>query len=231
MFVTTQRERREASDDWDPFSSGSDRHGSTLDLYRTARRAVSYGVLDSIKDVNELSREEAGPIARAIGRDTVPLSAVQHDEPTDIWSQVHKLEPGTEITVTVRGSQAGKRNFVSADASGVTVLNLAEPALPVVAARVLHDLASKHPGYFIVAGTRRFADRQVRVGPDGVFFEDQKVAELGQIVERIAQRDVVEIAGRLPHLNALKKGAIIGASVGGGIGGLWRSVEMSTAAM
>jgi len=39
------------------------------------------------------------------------------------WSRVRKLQPGAEVTVTIRGSQAVRRYFVSADDLRLTVLN------------------------------------------------------------------------------------------------------------
>ena len=43
------------------------------------------------------------------------------------WSRVRKLEPGREITVTIKDSQPVRRLFVSADDSVLTVLDLTHP--------------------------------------------------------------------------------------------------------
>ena len=77
-----------------------------------------------------------GPLARSITREVARLAA----EPTSSgvegvqqsgvlaaesnWSRVLRVAPGTEVVLTVRGSQADRRFFVQADASELTVLNL-----------------------------------------------------------------------------------------------------------
>jgi hypothetical protein len=50
----------------------------------------------------------------------------------DNWSRVRGLEPGIEITVTIRDSQPIRRLFVSADNSVLTVLDLTHPASPAM---------------------------------------------------------------------------------------------------
>lgn len=135
-------------------------------------------------------------------------------DPTWNWSRVGEVVPGTEVVMTVKGSQPGSRVFVSADESALTVLNLTEPALPAVSARVLRDMASHHPGYFAAmqrGGT--FAEDKVRVGRDGVFVADRKVAELGRVVETIARNDITEITGPV-----VAPGSVLGAVLGGWIG-------------
>src|SRR3981081_1127036 len=49
---------------------------------------------------------------------------------------------------------------------------------------------------------------------DGVFVADQKVADLGQVVETIARTDVVEIRSSGRTLSPVQKGALIGAIAG-----------------
>ena len=51
------------------------------------------------------------------------------------WSRVRKLEPGSEITVTIGSSQPVQQLFVSADDSVLTVLNLTGPASPATRVR------------------------------------------------------------------------------------------------
>lgn len=57
------------------------------------------------------------------------------------WSRVRKLAPGTEINLTVQGSEPAKRIFVQADESTLTVLK-PDAALPPDAVR---RIASNHP--------------------------------------------------------------------------------------
>ena len=165
----------------------------------------------------------AGPISRAVTREAVRLAAKpavvdddQHPgESTNAdWSRVRKLESGTEIMVTANSSQPGKRYVLSADDSGITVLNLAEATLPAATSKVLRDLASQNPAHFTDAqkgGTFRL-DTNVRLMPDGVFVVEQKVADLGQIVERIARPQIVEIKGPVAH-------GSVGGAIGGAAGG------------
>ena len=170
----------------------------------------------------EQTHQAAGPLARAITREAVRLatestssSVLQIAEPNSNWSRASKLAPGTEIVVTVRTSQPGKRYFVQADESELTVLNLSNPTLPAAATRVLRDIASNHREYFERAekgGT--FLLDNVRLVPDGVFVADRKVADLGQIIEAIARNDVVEIRGAGTTRGGSVAGAVIGA--GGG---------------
>jgi hypothetical protein len=138
------------------------------------------------------------------------------------WSRVRRLSTGTEIVVMVDGSQPGGRYVVRADGSELTVLNVAD-TLPAAAKEVLRRVASSHPEYFSAAqrgGTFVF-EKGVRLGLNGLFVSDRKVADLGQIVETIARDDVTEIRirqkgrGLWGHL-----GPLGGYFVGGMSGGL-----------
>jgi hypothetical protein len=179
----------------------------------------------------------AGPIARAVAREAVRLatepawSGIQQASGTaeSDWSRVRKLAAGTEAVVTVKGSQPGQRYFVRADESDLTVLNLTDPTLPRAAMRVLPDMASNHPEYF-TAQKGAFVDKEVRVGPDGVFVADRKVADLGQIVERIARNDVAEIRGPV-RVRGSVHGAILGSLLLGSSFGLAFGTSASSAAL
>jgi len=101
-----------------------------------------------------------------------------------------------------------------ADDSVLIVLNLTAPTLPATSARVLRDMAASHPEY-VVAAQKAGAFRQenVRVGRDGVFVSDRKVADLNQVVETIARNDVSEIWGPV-----VARGSVVGTVVGGWLG-------------
>lgn len=164
-----------------------------------------------------------GPIARAITREAVRLGTVQEvGKPGGPdWARVRRLVPGTEVIVTVRGSQPGKRHVVSASDSVLTVLNLTDPSLPDAATRALLSMAANHSEYFAgaQAGRNFVFDKSVRIASDGVFVADQKVADLGQVVETIARTDVVEVRPGSASVSGVRKGALIGALIGaaGGI--------------
>jgi len=161
----------------------------------------------------------AGPLGRATMREAARLAASQRAQPADSgWSRVRELASGTEVTVTVKGSQPGKRYVVLANESGLTSLNLTAVGLQFPAARVLLDMASHHPENLLAAHTGRTVEQDnVRVGPDGVFMAGRKVADLGQVVETIARIDV-EIR------TVRTRGSVSGAAIGTGAGLLLGSV-------
>lgn len=67
-------------------------------------------------------------------------------------------------------------------------------------------------------------ESSVRIRPDGVFVGDRKVADLGQVIERIGRHDVAEINTRRKgrgvwgHLGPLG-GYFVGALAGGVVAG------------
>jgi hypothetical protein len=130
------------------------------------------------------------------------------------WSRVGELAPAAEVMVTAKGSQPASRYFVSADELALTVLNLTDPTLPTASTRVLRDMASRHPEYFATMQQgATFGEGDVRVGRDGVFVADRKVADLGQILESIARDNVAEITGPV-----VARGSVLGAALGGWVG-------------
>lgn len=143
----------------------------------------------------------AGSFAKAIAREAVRLAAVQPGgNPAESnWSRVRTVAPGTDIILTVKGAPPGvQRTFVAEGDSDLTVLNVADPGLPAAARDVLRGVALRDPGDLPAAqqGRQITLRKDVRIGPDGVFVSDRKVADLGQVVETIARDDVVEITTR-----------------------------------
>jgi hypothetical protein len=174
----------------------------------------------------------AGPIHRAIIREAARFAAGQQTQSADSnWSRVHKLAPGTEIIVTVKDSPPGRRYFVGADESDLTVLNVTDPMLPAAARDVLRGLASSHAEYFPAAekGGQFVLEKSVRLGSDGMFIADRKVIDLTQVIEHIARPVVAEIInpGRARAkggdpalaLPIFVLGGIAGAFIGAGVGG------------
>lgn len=176
-----------------------------------------------------------GPLSRAAAREAVLLVAAgeppppgfktveQGDEST--WSRVRTLAPGTEIIVTVHGSLPRTRYVIGVGESDLMVLNVTDPTLPRAVTRVLVNLASKHPEYLTrtpMAG--QFVDQAVRVGSDGVFVADQKVADLQHVVETNARKEIAEIKirrkgqGVWGHLGLLG-GYFVGAMTGSYVAG------------
>jgi hypothetical protein len=167
-----------------------------------------------------------GPIARSLAHQAVQLAAVPQGNVVDArWSHVRDLAPGTEIIVITRSAPPRRLYLVSTTDSELTILNLTDPSLPRAVTRMLRDMVAYHADY--LAGVRKgqYVDRDLRVGPDGVFFANQKVADLSRIVETIARTAVTEVRtlergqGLWGHLGPLG-GYFLGAMTGGVAAGL-----------
>jgi hypothetical protein len=159
----------------------------------------------------------AGPLRTLEMREAVRLAADQLSEPiASDWSRVRELATGIAITVTIRGGTAGRRSFVAADGSALTVLNLGDPLLPPGVRRLLVDLASDHAEFLAGAktGGTFLLDDHVRLTPDGLFMAGRRIVDLG-VVETIARSDVAEIT-RFATTNREQAAAaaIAGALVG-----------------
>jgi hypothetical protein len=176
------------------------------------------------------SHGTGGPLARAATREAVRLAAASEPVPSggeaaqqmgkpakSSWSRVRELDPGTEITLTVKGSRPGQRHFIAGDESYLTVLNVEDPARPAAATLALVDTASEHPIYFVLAqqGGTFLLQNNVHLTPEGIFVGEEKVAELEQIVEQIARDRVAEISVLARRVRrATGWGAAIGAGTG-----------------
>jgi hypothetical protein len=140
---------------------------------------------------------------------------VRGNEPPEFnWSRVGELAPATEVLIAVRDSSPITRRIVLADRSSLTVLNLDVPSLPAAASRALLRLVSRRPD--LVAGLQHggmLQEDTVRLGRDGVFVADRRVAELAQVVEIIARDDVTEITGPVAA-----RGSVVGTLIGGYLG-------------
>jgi hypothetical protein len=144
-------------------------------------------------------------------------AAAQDPRESD-WSRVRKLAPGSEIAIKVDGSPEARRSLLAVDSSGLTVLNVADPAIPPETRRLLRDIASNHADSLAGArhgGTFLLDDNQ-RIAPDGVFVRGRKVADL-DVIEIIARRDIGEIS----KLATVNRGAAAGGAIGGALGGVF----------
>ena len=130
------------------------------------------------------------------------------------WSRVAELAPAAEVAVTARGSQPRTRHFVAADEVALIVLNLAHPALSPESRSVLRDMASRNPEHFVaVQKSGAIAQDDVRIGRDGLFVANSRIANLDEVVESITRNDVSEIRGPV-----IARGSIVGAVLGGWLG-------------
>jgi hypothetical protein len=152
--------------------------------------------------------------AAQLASEPVPSPAQQVEDPHQAdWSRVRTLEAGTKITLTVTGAAPAQRSFVRADDTALTVLNLTDPSLPRVAAQRLRTMLTANRPDDFATSRRTFIDEDVRIGPGGLFVADRKVADFGQIVERVVRTDIVAVAVPLRT-----RGSLLGAGIGAGIG-------------
>jgi len=108
----------------------------------------------------------------------------------DLWRRVEHFDPGMRVKVTVEGAPPTDRYFVQLNDTVLVLLNLSAPDVPK---RQLLNMAIDNPAW--IAGTSKttYRDNNLRIGPEGVFVKDKKVAELNQVVEWIPRGKVTAI--------------------------------------
>jgi hypothetical protein len=107
-----------------------------------------------------------------------------------MWKRVQRLDPGTRVKIALEGAAPVERYFVQVNDSELIVLNLSTPDVPK---RQLLKMAIDNPAWMADTSKTTYRDNSTRVGPDGVFVKDKKVAELNQVVEWIAWAKVTAI--------------------------------------
>ncbi len=148
--------------------------------------------------------------SRLVAADANVASATQSESRSKDWSRVTRLAPGRKIVVEVQDGGAASHVFVRADDFELVVLNLSDPPLDAAVRRILQEVASTHPEYFVqVFAGLRFVQGDVHVAPDGVFLRDRKVAEVSDVVRRIPRPDVTAV--KTPPQ---RRGSLIGAAIG-----------------
>ena len=103
------------------------------------------------------------------------------------WKRVQRMDVGTKITVTVDSAAPAERYLVQLSDTELVVLNLS--ALDVPKGRLL-NMAKDNPEWMAGTAKSAYKDGDVRVGADGVFVKDKKVAELAQVVEHLPRARV-----------------------------------------
>ncbi len=152
--------------------------------------------------------------ATARGPRQVDEAVASSGLPIFTWSRVGQLAPGAAILVTPRGSEPQRRYFVMADKSRLIALNLSDPALPAASTRVLRDMAANYPKSFAALETTgTLAQGNVRIGREGVFVANRRVADLQRVVETVSKDNISEIWGPV-----VARGSALGTVVGGWIG-------------
>lgn len=134
------------------------------------------------------------------------------------WSRVRELAPAAEIIVTLRGLPARGRLFVAADQASLNTLNLGLAALPPEAARTLRDMAAQRPERLItLQGGGAFEQGRVRIGRDGLFVDQRRIAAFDEVVETIARDTVTRIEGPVVDRGSAA-GMVLGAWLGFAVG-------------
>jgi hypothetical protein len=136
---------------------------------------------------------------RLIARDEAPAAdsviAEAHlsaalDDPTAIFKRAKRLEPGALVSVKITGAEPVQRYFVLLDSVELVVLNLSIDGLPK---RQLLNMAIDNAAWMAATSRTIYKDGSVRIGPDGVFVKDKKVADLKDVIERIPREKVEEL--------------------------------------
>jgi hypothetical protein len=175
---------------------------------------------------HERSESPANPITESIALEATRLAAEPPANPGgpdrasvhSDWSPIRKLQPGTEIVVIVSGASPAKRYILAADDSGMALLNLTDSRLPGAARRALRELNARNPELILASEKGAvLLEGNVRLEPGGVFVATQRVADRGQIVERIERTDVAEVTSS-PSGHGAGTGAVVGAVVGAALG-------------
>lgn len=107
-----------------------------------------------------------------------------------MWKRVQRLDPGARVKITLEGAAPVERYFVQVNDTKLIVLNLSAPDLPK---RQLLNMAIDNPSW--IAGTSKttYRDNSLRIGPDGLFVKNKKVAQLNQVVEWIPREKVTAV--------------------------------------
>ena len=107
-----------------------------------------------------------------------------------MWKRVQRLDPGARVKITLEGAPPIERYFVQVNDTKLIVLNLSAPDLPK---RQLLNMAIDNPSW--IAGTSKttYRDNSLRIGPDGLFVKNKKVAQLNQVVEWIPREKVTAV--------------------------------------
>jgi hypothetical protein len=191
--------------------------------------------------------ELSGPIGRAVALEASRLAMEPPGHPARTqaqappgWRGVPAIQPGRSIVINTSTATLA-RTFLAADARTLTVLNLTLPGLTGAANGRLRDLARKEPSLLLnAAGGTPLTTGPLRFAADGVFLDDVKMAELGELIERVPAGEPITIAvqvrrgsalaASLATVGGLYLGSLIGFTVGsasncyGGCGGAHAAV-------
>ena len=134
--------------------------------------------------------------------------------PTWPWSRVGELRPGAQIRVATSSAPLRDRIFVSVDNARVTIVAVDSLLMPPAAIQALREMATRHPEYFsAMHDASSFEQDGVRLGRDGLFVADRRIAAFTDVVETLPREAVREIRGLV-----VARGSVPGTIVGGWLG-------------
>jgi hypothetical protein len=142
------------------------------------------------------------------------------------WSRVLALTPGREIVLTTDRLARSKQRLLGADHTGLTILNVSDPALSKQVRDQLVRTAERHPAYFAEAdrGFQFVLDKGVLLGPIGVFQNERRIIAVADILERVPRDEVEELTVVRKHIGQhAKRGLLIGAAAGAMVGAIGAS--------
>jgi len=177
----------------------------------------------------------ASPLRDSTIREAARLAGIQQKPSADSdWARVRKLKPGSAIVLVEKSSPVqlssvrDRRHVIHTDGSTITVLDLTHVVLPPEVRGALRDLAENRPEWFLAAERGRGFSLPygVWVGPAGILFSGRKIAELGQVIDRVSRDEILSIAVRRKRTRGseaqMAQGAVggflltmVGASGGG----------------
>jgi len=190
---------------------------STLSLALAAALATS-PVPGSAEALHPVPNPLAGVAARALAQRPVQRRS---QSPADgAWSRLRHLKPGTDIVVTTRTAPAATRLFVAATDDALAVVDARNPALPPEARRFLLHVVADYPAYFASSQPGTLTRDGARIGPDGLFLGNRRLAGREEIVQHLERADVVDVhAGEAldwPSIRRLTPGTSVVISLANG---------------
>ncbi len=165
----------------------------------------------------------AAPTMSNVNRFELPSSPGQRRRresppPLSDWSHVTGINRGDDILLTTHGSQPLRRFLVRADDAELVVLDLSNDAITEEASGLLIEAVAETPECFERArdGETCRPGMGLRLGADGLFVADRKIAELRQILQTVPRHEVAEVSlMTIPLAPHMWGGAALGALVGG----------------
>jgi len=158
---------------------------------------VSPALAAAADDDRLATRLDEAAIARAVSALPAPRQSPA-PAPVYDWSRVTALAAGREVIIGTDAAAGVRRRVVAADASGITLIDLIHPQLPAHVARVGRDLLAQSPESLArVADGGTFVRDRVRLAPEGIFLDGQRVGDIETLLQHVARADVVEIRENL----------------------------------